>query len=95
MFDRVNHEELFCKLYNKGFPKSLVRILSLWYAHQSMHIKWGNRVSAPLYVGNRVRQGSVWSPRMFNVYMDDLSKLLDDCVKGFDQWLLVVVVGVL
>jgi len=31
-FDRVNHEQLFYKLLNRGVPKFLVRILAFWYA---------------------------------------------------------------
>jgi len=45
-FDRVNHEKLFYKLYNRGAPKNLVRILAFWYAHQSLYVKWGNSMFA-------------------------------------------------
>ncbi len=81
-FDRINHEKLFYKLHNRGVPKSLVRILFFWYAHQSMYVKWGNSMSAPFSVSNGVRQGTILSPFLFNVYMDDLSKLLKGCVTG-------------
>jgi len=37
--DRVNHEQLFYKMLNRGVPKFLVRILAFWYAHQSMQVK--------------------------------------------------------
>ncbi len=47
-----------------------------------MHVKWGNCVSAPFSVGNGVRQGSIMSPFLLNVYMDDLSKLLNSCGTG-------------
>lgn len=33
--------EILC---NGGAPKSFVRILSFWYAHQSIYVKWGNSV---------------------------------------------------
>lgn len=41
-FDRVNHEKLFYKLHSIGVPKYLTRILAFWYAHQAMHVQWGN-----------------------------------------------------
>jgi len=59
-----------------------VRILAFWYARQSFYVKWGNSVSASFNIGNGVTQGSILSPLLFNVYMDDLSKLLNSCGTG-------------
>lgn len=81
-FDRVNHEKLFYKLQYSGVPKSLIRILSFWYSHQSMYVKWGNCVSVLFKVFNGVRQGSILSSLLFNVFMDDPSKRLSDYGKG-------------
>ena len=39
-------------------------------------------MSDPFEVGNGVRQGSLLSPYLFNVYMDDLSKILNSCKTG-------------
>ena len=72
-FDRVNHEKLFLKLYNRRVP--LIRILVYWYGHQSMFVKWGNNMSDPFKARNGVRQGSVLSPYPSNIYTDGLSKL--------------------
>ncbi len=41
-----------------------------------MYIRWGDSTSSGFRVSNGVKQGGLLSPRLFNVYMDDLSKEL-------------------
>ncbi len=81
-FDRVNHQKLFSKLRQRGIPNSILRISTYWYANQSMQIKWGNCVSDSFRVSNGVRQGSLLSPALFNVFMNELSEELSDCRTG-------------
>lgn len=81
-FDRINHEILFSKLSQRGVPMFLVRILVFWCAHQTMRVKWGNSTSAPFHVTNGVRQGGILSPFLFNLYMNDLSLILNACGTG-------------
>ncbi len=76
------HYKLFLKLSQRGVPDSVIRILGYWYANQRMHIKWGNAVSTPFGVSNRVHQGGLLSPSLFNVYMNDLSGQLRSCKTG-------------
>ena len=51
-----------------------------------MMIKWGNCMSDSFNVSNGVRQGSVLSPYLFAVYMDDLfselKKVNAGCIVG-------------
>ena len=42
-----------------------------------MCIRWGNAYSSPFSVSNGVKQGGILSLILFNVYMDDLSDLLN------------------
>ena len=69
-FDRVKNCTLFQKLFKRQVPKIIVCFIYQWYSTQQFIIKWGETV--PFTVTNGVRQGGVWSPARFNVYIDDL-----------------------
>ena len=72
-FDLVNHGIiLFQKLLDRGLPLPVIRFLSSWYRAQKMRVRWNNSLSIPFGVSNGVRQGSVLSPILFSVYLDDL-----------------------
>jgi hypothetical protein len=81
-FDRVNHWVLFDKLIRRNVPLAIVRILCYWYRSQEIVVKWGNCTSKSFRVINGVRQGSILSPRLFAVYVDDLSTLLRNSSRG-------------
>ena len=73
---------LFVKLSNRGIPHYVIRILSYWHEHQQMCVRWGGTYSTFFSVTNGVRQGSILSPYLFNVYVDDLSVALNACRVG-------------
>ena len=75
-FDRVNYWKLFNMLLHRGVPVVIVRLLLHWYTTQQFCVRWGNQTSAYFNATNGVRQGSVLSPILFNLYMDGLSKNL-------------------
>jgi hypothetical protein len=70
-FDRVNYWSLFTKLVDRG-----VRLLSYWYNVQTCYVKWGNSTSTCFTTTNGVRQGGILSPRLFSLYIDELSNVL-------------------
>ena len=76
-FDRVNHGTQFWKLVNRDVPYYIVRLLVYWYSNQTMCVRWGNAISDVFKTSNGVRQGSVLSPFLFNVYVDSLSEILN------------------
>ena len=42
-----------------------------------MFVRWGNTISTHFTVANRVKQGGVISPILFNIYIDKLSIVLN------------------
>ena len=72
-FDKINYWLLFKKLFDKGFPTFVIKILAFWYTHQEMHVRWGITTTSSFLVSNGVKQGGILSPMLFNVYMDQLS----------------------
>ena len=76
-FDRINHTKLFEKLRKRGICGYLLRILVYWYETQTMCVRWGNNISEDFKVSNGVRQGGILSPRLFAIYIDDLSTALN------------------
>ena len=46
-FDRVKHTVLFNKLTRRGVPGYIVKLLSYWYAKQTMRVRWGDCISSP------------------------------------------------
>jgi hypothetical protein len=81
-FDRVNHWTLFYKLLRRGVSVSVVRLLYFWYRNQKICVKWGNVLSETFHVANGVRQGSLLSPKLFALYLDDLSHRLRSSTAG-------------
>ena len=56
-FDRVKHS-----VTRRGVPGYIVKLLSYWYAKQTMRVRWGDCISSPFRVSNGVRQGGVYRP---------------------------------
>uniref|UniRef100_A0ABM0LYM2 RNA-directed DNA polymerase from mobile element jockey-like n=1 Tax=Saccoglossus kowalevskii TaxID=10224 RepID=A0ABM0LYM2_SACKO len=81
-FDRVNHWKLFKKLLDRGMPVFIVRCLLHWYRGQTLCIRWASEISASFRVTNEVRQGSILSPTLFSIYIDDLSTRLQQAGVG-------------
>ena len=75
-YDRVSHGKLFCKLAMRGAPAYIVILLSSWYMRQKLSVQWGGEYSDYFVMSNGIRQGSIISPYLFNIYVDDLNRRL-------------------
>ena len=84
--NRVNHYVLFEKLIKQGILIYIVRILVFWHTTKKIYVRWMYIMSDCFSVTNGVHQGGILSPYLFWVYMDDLSKKLNnvnaECIIG-------------
>ena len=75
-FNKVYDWTLYRKLMDRNVPLYIVGLLVDWYNKHQFYICWGNSISRGFGFNNGVRQGSVLSPLLYNVYIDDLNKTL-------------------
>lgn len=71
-FDLVSYEVLWGKMRDRGIPAEICRIFQYWYGNQTNQVKWDGTLSEPYGLECGVRQGGLTSPRLFNLYIDDL-----------------------
>ena len=81
-FDKVCHAYLFDILLKRGVPIYVINLLQKWYSRQKMAVRWGDALSGEFTVSCGVKQGSLLSPHLFNLYLDELSCKLNKCKIG-------------
>lgn len=81
-FDLVSYSKLWSKLRLAGVPPELVSILSYWYSKQLNMVRWGNVYSDEYSLECGVRQGGLTSPRLFNIYVNQLIEELSSMHVG-------------
>ncbi len=77
-FDRVRHDRLFKLLIDRGLPAVEIRILLDSYRRQKLRTVWNGTVSECFQTTNGIKQGSIISPVLFTVYMDELLSRLEN-----------------
>ena len=81
-FDKCLFDKLFEKLLAKGLPAVVIRVLVHVYEEQQGWVKLGGQRSSSFRITNGTRQGSVLSPMLFSVYLDDLLRKLRELELG-------------
>ena len=71
-FDRVWHSGLIYKLIRYDFPPQLVHTIRSYLSNRTFRVKVLNSLSPPEKISAGVPQGSVLSPILFNLFMNDI-----------------------
>jgi hypothetical protein len=71
-FDRVDHDILFHKLLQKGIDGKLLRAIMATYRGHKTSVRIGNYESRATELKAGVKQGSILSPILFVIFMDEL-----------------------
>ena len=81
-YDRVSHWKLLSKLMERKVPMYLIKLIQFWLTEQKFYVRWSNKLSSAFTMTNGIRQGSILSPYLFNVFVDDLNSQLSSCKIG-------------
>ena len=80
-FDTIWHDGLFYKLMGT-LPRSHWLFLYQWYKCMTCIVKWKGSYSQPFRVYRGTKQGSIISPTLFNIFINDLLVELANCDIG-------------
>ncbi|XP_061718277.1 uncharacterized protein LOC133525883 [Cydia pomonella] len=82
-FDLVSYDILWQKLTNEtSVPEDLIEILKFWYGNQINSVRWAGVHSGEYRLECGVRQGGLSSPRLFNLYVNQLMDELNNAYVG-------------
>ena len=82
-FDRVWHKNLLCKLSAFGVDPSLCRWIESFLLNRSIQVVLDGTTSKRIDINAGVPQGSVLSPVLFLIYINDLLSLTSNPIHSF------------
>lgn len=71
-FDKLNHSVLFMKLMERKVPSIFIQILKNWYDNVELRVRWNGIFSDTFKISAGVRQGGIFSPTLFLIYVNDM-----------------------
>jgi hypothetical protein len=81
-YDSVHRDLLWHKLHCLGMPDKLIRVLRATYAFPMANVRSAGVTSAPFTTGMGLRQGSVSSPILYNLFVNEIVTLLKGTTEG-------------
>ena len=75
-------QHLISRLIDRGMPAIRVRVIIFVYQEQYTWVEWDSVRSNRLSIVNGTRKGSILSPALFALYVDELLKELRKLDKG-------------
>lgn len=68
----MSYDVLWGKLREVGVPPEMTGLFQYWYSNQLNQVRWGDVLSDTYGLECGVRQGGITSPKLFNLYMNEL-----------------------
>ncbi|GFT24028.1 RNA-directed DNA polymerase from mobile element jockey [Trichonephila clavipes] len=71
-FDKISHEGLLIKLIRLDFPAPLIKSIHSFLIHRSFRVRVDRILSSPRPIRSGLPQGSLSSPLLFTLYVNDI-----------------------
>ncbi|GFV65726.1 RNA-directed DNA polymerase from mobile element jockey [Trichonephila clavipes] len=73
-FDKIWHDGLLIKLIRLDFPAPLIKSIYSFLTHRSLRVRVDRILSSPRPIRSGLPQGSLSSPLLFTLYVNDISQ---------------------
>ena len=85
-FDRLDQGILLQKLFNFGFSKELLELFNSYFYNRRQYVALNGHRSVDYSVTSGVPQGSILGPLLFNIFINDICKVLEvECLLYADD----------
>ncbi|GFW71097.1 RNA-directed DNA polymerase from mobile element jockey [Trichonephila clavipes] len=71
-FDKIRHDGLLIKLIRFDFPAPLIKFIHSFLSHRSFRVRVDRILSSPRPIRSGLPQGSLSSPLLFTLYVNDI-----------------------